>query len=107
MSDDIQYSRVIMHVPSHKTRKMKNAVPMITHWINDTREPFYISLSSYLEYETSKGIHRVYNPLSLKFDVMQLVRYLVHMHYYAFHEDADNFYVVSSHGKSRELIFKK
>lgn len=80
---EITYGRIVMKVPAHKTKKLKNAAAGVSFWVNDKREPYYIyGSTAHLEYMLGDTLHKIYNPQKFKFDIQVFQNYLVLLHRY-------------------------
>lgn len=94
---DIFFGRVSPYIPSHKTRKMQNMIPIVSYWMGDFN-PSYSYSSSHLCYQVGIDIYKIYNPQKYKLIVSQLIGYIRSYHRHCGNKDAVDFRVILENG---------
>lgn len=79
-SFDITYARVIMYVPKHKPRKMKNATPSVAFFFPDGIPSYVYGCDTFLSYSVNEIYYKIYNPQKFVFDFDELKNHLYQWH---------------------------
>jgi len=72
MRKDVGYGRIKPARGTHVLDGRSYRAFTIAFWIHDSNPP-YATMETYLEYETQRGIWRIYNPLQVNFSYRMLL----------------------------------
>lgn len=103
MIDGVYFGRVKIDYVGRNRYRNGTPVLNISFWINDAVDPLYISLTTWLEYETTAGVHRIYNPLKISFDIEYLIQLIRLYHSNKEGNEANNFRLYKN-GKYSEVM---
>ena len=94
MKNDNIYGRVIPYIPSHKFRKMKNAIYVVRYFIDFYKPSYAYGLATFLTYQTDTNFYEVYNPQRYVFDMEALKATISSSHRYHHSEIVSSFSIV-------------
>ncbi len=77
---DTTYARVIMYVPSHKPRKMKNATVSVAFFLPDRKPTYAYGCDTFLSYSINEDDYEIYNPQKFEFNLDDLTNHLFRWH---------------------------
>lgn len=89
---EVMYGRVCLTVPSHKSKKLSNAVISIKWWLTNG-EPFY-AYGKHLFYTVKGDEYHIYNPQKLKFSLAEIRSYCTLLHRFQEEEKPKNFEII-------------
>lgn len=93
---DVTYARVIMYVPPHKTRKMKNATPSVAFFFPDRIPTYIYGCDTFLSYSINEDEYKIYNPQKFEFNLDDLKNHLFQWHLKHDNAKATNFQIVKT-----------
>lgn len=93
-ANDVMYGRISPYIPPHKTRKLANAVFVVSYWLPSWK-PSYTSAEKWLSYESGDVFYRIYNPQKFRFNLTQLQNYIVAHHAKCNEPSPKNFRIMS------------